>query len=279
MTVETTGQQEVTVGTEQPTQPQVDEVEQQSSPESEAQAEPTPKAEKPAVDPVQKRINQLTWEKHERDRRLNAEAFARQAAEQRAAQLEWQMQEVQRRMTAPTLEQFNFDPQAYQRAVDQHTAQHLEQQRRAMESQVQARQQAQAQEQFNAALNARVAAAEQKYPDFAEVVMGNPSLPPLQSVNPVLFNAIVDHDQFSDIAYYLGKNEGEAHRIAAMPPLKAVIEVGKIAAKLSAAPRQTSQAPAPPAQVSGRSAGTSKDPAHMTRDEYYAHITRGRGKR
>ena len=213
------------------------------TPQSEAQSEV--KVEK-TVDPVQKRINQLTWKAHEAERRANAAVLAQQAAEQRAQQMWEQHQEMQRRATMPTPEQYNLDPRAYQQAVEAHNAQYLAQQKQAYEQQVQRQQQETQQRQFAQAMQARVAEAVQKFPDYQEVV-SSPALPSLPQVNPPLFAALMEHEQMPELTYYLGKNPAEAHRIAALPPGRAILEMGKIAAKLPAA--QTSNAPAPPAKV------------------------------
>lgn len=243
MTVEETGQlQPVEQSTQAPTEPSQPQTE--ITPESEAQTDPKPKGD---ADPVQKRINQLTWQRHETERRLNAEIVARQQAEHRAREIEAQAQEWLRRANTPRFEQFQ-DPAQYEQAVQQHYAQHLEQQRKSAEEQQRAQQQMIAQAQFQQRINAYIEEGTQKYPDFNEVV-SNPALPPLGQVNPAVLQAILDQP---DLAYFLGKNPGEAHRIAALPPHKAILEVGKVAERLVRSSRPTSQAPAPPPTVGGK---------------------------
>lgn len=102
----------------------------------------------------------------------------------------------------------------------------------------------------------------QKYEDYEDVAL-NPAVP----INQTMANAILMSEQGPDIAYYLGKNLEEAHRIANLPPLLAVKELGKIEAKLtleSAEPtptKQASNAPAPIAPVGGRSAPPKDGPS------------------
>lgn len=66
-----------------------------------------------------------------------------------------------------------------------------------------------------------------------------------------------------DVAYYLGTHMDEAKKIAAMPPLKQIIEVGKIAHKLSLEPSKPkpSKAPAPISPLSGAAAPDSSAPS------------------
>ena len=231
---------------------------QQSTPESGAPDGQQPAAKAP-VDPVQKRINTLTWKAHEAERRYNAELFARQQAEQRLAELTQQRFDAERRATMPTPEQYNLDPRAYQQAVEEHNRRFIEQQRQADQQTAQRMQQAQAQAQVEQAIQRSQAEGIEKFPDFMEVT-GNPALPKLPTVNPPLFAALMQHEQSPELFYYLGKNPGDAHRIAAMPPARAIMEMGKIAASLSRQSK-TSAAPEPPATVGGSEKGESSKPS------------------
>lgn len=259
----------------QPLEPQQPIAEGQAAPEQSTPEVPTPESEAQAPQPpkkeisgVEKRINQLTWKAHEAERRANAAILAQQEAEQRAWALWQQQQEIQRQATMPTLEQHNLDPVAFQRAVEAHNQRYLEQQRQVQQQAWQNQQQRQAHEQFQRTLVAKAAEGAEKFADYNEVV-GNPSLPPLAS-NPPLLAALLEHEQFAELSYYLGKNPAEAHRIVSLPPARAVMEMGKIAARLPTNSRQTSNAPAPPAQVGGNQSGSTKDPSRMSYDEFVA---------
>lgn len=204
---------------------------------------------KPEPSPVQKRIDQLTWKAHESERRLNAEIQRRQEVEEEARKLREQQQELMRLATMPTMEDVEGDPRAYQKVLREHNERYLEAQRKEAHEAAERQRQMHAVAQFQSFMNSRIAEAQQKYNDYAEVV-GNPSLPPLPVVNPPLARAIVENEAMADITYYLGKNPAEAHRIAALPPERAIMEVGKIAAKLSTDTART-KAPAPPSSVGG----------------------------
>lgn len=250
------------------------------TPESGAQSE-TAKVPKSweGLSPEQlarKRIDQLTWQRHDAERRYNAELFARQQAEARAQQLEQERQEIQRRMSQPRFEQFQ-DPDQYARAVEEHTQRTIAQERQRFQEAQEHQRRTQAYQQFETKLQSRVVEAMQKYPDYAEVV-GNPSLPQLPVVNPTLVEAILDHEQMGDITYYLAKNPQEAHRIAYLPPARAVMEVGRIAEKLAAKPAKTSSAPPPPAEVGSRAEATPKDPDKMSQSELIEWRMRERRK-
>lgn len=231
---------EVVEGEEPDTQTQ----EQDQTPQSEAQDEKK-------SSPVQKRINELTWKAHEAERRANAAVLEQQKAEQVALQLWEQQQELHRRVSMPRLDQYGMDVQQYERAMEAHNQQFLQQQRAVQQELAQKQQAAQAQAQFQTQLNARIAEGNQKYPDYEEVV-NNPALPTLSQVNPMVLGVLMGHENMPEITYYLGKNPAEAHRIASMSPAMAILEVGKIAARLPAnIGQRNSRAPAPPSQVGG----------------------------
>lgn len=84
--------------------------------------------------------------------------------------------------------------------------------------------------------------AEEKYADFKQVAY-NPYLP----VTPEMSQAIKASEIGPDVAYWLGSNPKETHRISQLPPLLQAKEIGKIEAKLSAQPiqKKTTSAPEP----------------------------------
>lgn len=218
--------------------------EQVTSPQTEAQGQEPPK--KDEANPVQNRINQLTRQRYEAERRANAAILAQQQAEERARALEAQALEIARRYSTPKFEQFP-DPEQYQRALDAHNQQFYEQQQRRSQEDQQARAQMQAAAQFQARLDSYKAQGMEQFPDFEQVV-NNPALPNLPSVNRAVVDALLEDPA---LAYYYGKHPDEAWQIAGMPPARAVMEVGKVAAKLAATPAKTVTAPAPPATVGG----------------------------
>ncbi len=115
-------------------------------------------------------------------------------------------------------------------------------------------------------LAGKIAKAEEKYPDFRTVAL-NPDVP----ITEAMYRALVDSDAGADIAYFLGKNPVEAGRIAALPPVAAVKEIGRLEMKFAeknSGARRVSQAPAPVRTVSGAANTVDKAPAEMSMEEY-----------
>lgn len=111
----------------------------------------------------------------------------------------------------------------------------------------------------------KMEAASNKYDDFEDVVMSS-DLP----ISPGMAEIIAESDIGGELAYYLGKNRNEAARIAALSPLAAAKELGKIESKLAVAPApEVSSAPTPPTPVGNRSTAP-KDPDKMTVEEWTA---------
>lgn len=114
----------------------------------------------------------------------------------------------------------------------------------------------------------KVEAAKSRYADLVEVLN-------VPFATPVMQEALIDADNGVDVAYYLAKNLNEAKKIAAMGPIAAAREIGKIEARLAPPPApkaaaRTTSAPPPPTPVSAR--GTANiDPAKMSDAEWLAH--------
>jgi len=98
----------------------------------------------------------------------------------------------------------------------------------------------------------REEAAREKYTDFEQVAY-NPKL----TITNVMAETIQSSDIGPELAYYLGSNPKDAHRIANLSPLSQAKEIGKIEAKLAAEPpmKKTTSAPAPITPVTARSSG------------------------
>jgi hypothetical protein len=100
----------------------------------------------------------------------------------------------------------------------------------------------------------------EKYPDFEQVAY-NPSLP----ITDDMAMAIQSSEIGGDILYSLGSNPKECARIAALPPILRIKELGRIEANLAANPpaKKSSSAPAPISPVTPRASG---GPAYDTTD-------------
>lgn len=115
---------------------------------------------------------------------------------------------------------------------------------------------------------ARLAAAQERYADFDEVLGEVEDFPISQAMHEV----ITASDHGLDVAYYLAKNQDEAHRIAELSPFLAAKELGKIEAKIadkveskSSTEKETkprvSKAPAPPKTVRPQAESAEPDPS------------------
>lgn len=108
----------------------------------------------------------------------------------------------------------------------------------------------------------RVDAAQEKYPDFDEVVRRHP-----KDGGPAISDAMLEVIKASeigpDLAYHLGKNPDESRRIWALPELQQARELGKIEAALLTNPpaKKASSAPDPITPVRRGTSTQAYDPA------------------
>lgn len=99
-------------------------------------------------------------------------------------------------------------------------------------------------------------------PDF-DVVFNN-----VASIEfaPMALEAVAEHPKGAEIAYMLGKDVGEAYRIAALPPYQQLMAIGELAAKTNVPkPKTVSSAPAPIKPVTG---GASSNTPPTDMDEW-----------
>ena len=181
---------------------------------------------------------------------LDAAISKRLAREQRKWEREQQRKAEESRTVKtappadlPPVEQFE-SPEAYAEALAYRKAEELIQQRE------QAKQQAALLDGYHE----REEQAREKYEDFEQVAY-NPNL----RITDVMAQTIQASDIGPDVAYYLGTNHKEADRISRLSPFLQAKEIGKIEAKLSDNPpaKKTTNAPAPIAPVTARSAGNA----------------------
>lgn len=109
--------------------------------------------------------------------------------------------------------------------------------------------------------------ANPEFADFDEVAL-NPDLTVSEHMTP----AILQAENGPDVLYHLGKHPEEAARIAALPPLRQVIEIGRLSARLEApAAPPPRRLPPPIDPLNG-----NRNPADKTESdaEYYARRER-----
>lgn len=106
-----------------------------------------------------------------------------------------------------------------------------------------------------------IESAEDKYNDFHDAFRTLSTLPIPNHVALGLKEAIAHSDRGADLIYFLGKNTDETLRIAKLSPIAAAREIGKLEAKLAAAPPavKPSVAPAPIEPVTPRAVMSAID--------------------
>ncbi len=208
---------------------------------------------------VQKRLDELTRQRHE--------------AERRAAALEAQLTEVISRLPRPdapapapekplTLEAYDYDEAALFTAMTQRAVQEAH---KAAETALERREREAIERAAAQSVEQRFDEARAKYADFDEVVF-NPSVP----ITPDMAQVIKSLPDGADVAYQLGRNPSEAARIASLPPVLQAVEIGRLSApRGQAAPATKPNPPAPPKTVGGANAGAAqKSYADMNMAEY-----------
>lgn len=103
----------------------------------------------------------------------------------------------------------------------------------------------------------REEAVRDKYDDFQEVAY-NKHLP----ISEAMKEAILESEVGPEVLYHLGKNPGEARRIAGLSPASQIREIGKLEATLTANPpaKKVTNAPDPITPVRRGSGTPSYDP-------------------
>lgn len=217
-------------------------------------------AEPPKKKGVQKRIDELTAEKYAEKRRAEAlEAELQRYREQAKP-------ETPDVGPKPKLEDFGYDEDKYNAAIEQYYSK-----KSAAEFEARQRQEMtwKQQQEWTQKQSRTLAQGAATYADFDQVVSQVP-------ISPTAAEAIVISEKGADVAYFLGKNPGEAARINSLPPIQQVYELARIESRLSAPqPKpKTTSAPDPVPTVGGRER-VSKSPDKMSYAEYKAARERG----
>jgi hypothetical protein len=248
----------------------------ESKPEAEDASEPEPEtgeAEQESDDEApkqpkkkggfQKRIDQLTREKADLERRL---------AENSAAKPSQQQNTPAQQPPAGKPDAAKFD--SYEAYVEALADWKLDQRETARKAEADKKAAAEAADAANKTWKERVDKTRELHADFDEVIASGATLP----VSQALHTAILESDRGPELAYYLAANPAEAKRINGLSPFAQVRELGKIeATKLSTdnAPAQpeakVSKAPEPISPVGKRPARTAAvKPDEMSFQEYNA---------
>lgn len=209
-----------------------------AAPETEVQTPETAETE------VEKKPATFTQEE------LDAAISKRLAHERRKWKREQQTRPPAPPAEVPPIEQFE-STEAYAEALAEKKAHELLEKRKAQEQEASVRE----------AYLDRVEAAIERYPDYEQMVTRNQNVP----ISQPMAEAIMASEVGPDIAYYLASNTREAAAIYALPPILQAKEIGKLEAKLAAAPpvKRTTKAPDPISPVKSRQ---SSAPSYDTTD-------------
>jgi len=126
-------------------------------------------------------------------------------------------------------------------------------------------------QQRDANLQTKIDEGFKKYPDFEAVAL-DWRVPITRMVKDIL----AECDSPADVAYYLGKNQGEALRISQLNPVAATRAIARIEAEMvkagGGAPLSPPRIPSAPEPIRPlhASAAVSKDPEKMSQQEYEA---------
>ena len=218
----------------------------------------------------QKRIDKLTWEKRQTER--DRDYWREQA--QRATPAKPEAAESDKPVVRPKLEQFNFDEEAYEAALEKYYDAKAE---LLVEAKLQKREEEKTQRERAKTWEKRETEFRSKTPDYEEVAYDR-SAP----INAIMAKLIRESEIGPEVAYYLGKNREIAAGIYELDAVSAAREIGKIEARLSEpakppapvpAPKPVSKAPPPPPKIEASDAAprvstTSPDSDSMSDDEW-----------
>lgn len=219
----------------------------QETPQTPANAETDEQKEEKARDEkgrfVQKRINELTREKHE----------ARRQAEQTRQELE-QLRAEMNRLRQPAAPDPQTDFPGYVRHLASEEARQLVEQER---SQWQQHQQQQHYQSLAQKFQAQEDAYSAEHPDYSEAVDAFASV---AGVNPELGEVLATSDHGPAVVHYLGTHLDEAAKIAGLPVHLAAAAIARIEARVSVQkPKPVTNAPTPPPVLSGGKSAVRKD--------------------
>lgn len=224
-----------------------------TAPESEPDDSQETEEQPPRPGSRQRRIDQLTRKNAELQRRL--EALEQQAAPTAAAPAV----EAPAANGRPVLKDFQTLEEYTEALTDwklnqREAARQAENERRAAATAAQALQDSWA---------AKDAAAAKAHPDYREL-MDTTEIPEGPGVLAAR-QALLEEDNGAEILYWLASRPAELKRVAALPPTKAVLEIGKLAAALAAPaspenPKpKVSSAPRPPSPLVHGGAKVTRD--------------------
>lgn len=239
-------------GAEQPAAPALVEApvsEAQVAPEAEAPE--APPQENKAKERLSLRFSELTSQR---------ETARQEAAREREEKEYWRQQALSRQEEAP-----QYDDGYVDHDIDGRVE-------RALEARLQRQTEQETQNAFNkSVLDLRTTLLESGLDGAALIATGANDVP----FTRAMFDALSVSEQPAAIADHLGRNPGEASRIAALPPVQQGVELARLEIRLASQSPRTTNALPPPTLVGARGVASS-DPNGMTMEQYIAARTSGK---
>jgi len=209
---------------------------------------------------VQKRIDELTRQRYEANQRADQ-------AVQREQELRRQVVNQSQESTKPTLEDYNFDQEAWASAYEQWVQTGQDRNRAEQYQAAQAAEFQRVESQKQQSITEKAYKAQEKYPDFMQKVQ-DPSLPSLRQISPAAYDAVAASDSMGDIAYYMANNPQEVYKLGSLSPVQAIMEIARMESKFTSKPAPTtSSPPPPPSELKGRAEAVT-DPDKLPIDEW-----------
>lgn len=217
-----------------------------------------------AEEPVQKRIDKLTWQTRQAER--DRDYWRDQAQRQTPAQQEAAKPDTPK--AAPTLAEHNYDEAAYQAALVSHVR---DEAARQVRDEFRKEQEQLTVKQRNESWRKRESDFAAKTPDYQDKAYYAP-------IPDKAADIIKDCENGPAIAYYFGSNPAEAEALHGLSEAAMARAIGRIEAKLEAPPAPTpapvakpaSKAPPPPPKIEATEPAVSKawnDPS-LTQAEF-----------
>lgn len=220
----------------------------ESEVEQEQEAKPEDSSPETEKTGVQKRIDELTREKYELKRQL--EAIQQQNRKPPPENVE----------PGKSLADFDYDEDKYAEYRDQLAEQRIRQQYAEAAKQ-------QAQIRTEAAFNHRLDEFT-KSVDDAEQVINRVRSDHYFPINDYMANTIRESEMGPQVLYHLGKHPEVAENLYNMPPLQMAREIGRIESKLSEVKKSVSKTPPPPPKISATKDTVNKTPDQMSMSEF-----------
>lgn len=233
----------------------------ESAPEPVAEATPEETPERKESRGVQKRLDELTRNWREAERR-EAALLALLQQKPEAPKAEVKPEPVK------TLADFEYDEAKYQAHLYEQVAKQATQ---AARREIEAEQRRMSEASRAESYKAREAKFAETAPDFREVVYRD-DVP----ITPEMADVIRESEDGPALAYHLAKNVEIAESIARLSPLAQARELGRLEARLALekqqvaeAKKRVSQAPPPAPKLEGLNAATSVSPDDPESDKAY----------